>query len=155
MVFSGAQRGKLSLRRFRTFTVAGIPPVSGKLTYAVHWDGGGNFRWSTTSATVAVKYPVSLTLTGPASASTGTRLTFNGIVQSGGLDYSRIPLLVERTVTNGSVTTKLPRVIPRVDGSYSFTDRPVGVGDYSYTVQWVGNDTNIPAKASHNVRVQG
>lgn len=140
-----------------TFTVTDIPPVSGKLTYAVHWDGGGSFRWSMTSATVAVKHPVSLTLTGPASASTGTRLTFNGMVKSDGLNYSRIPLQVERTVTNGSgsVTTKLPWVVPRVDGSYSFTDRPVEAGDYSYTVEWVGNDTNMPAKASHNVRVQG
>ncbi|MEU0484293.1 WD40 repeat domain-containing protein [Streptosporangium sp. NPDC006013] len=140
-----------------TFTVTDIPTVGGEFTYAVLWDGNGNFRWSRASATATVKYSVSLTLTGPASGSVRTWLAFSGVFQADGLNPANVRLVVQRTVTNGNDTlaTTLPIVSPRDDGSYGFVDRPVEGGEYTYTVEWVGNDMYAPAETSHEVRVQG
>ncbi|MGP3963202.1 hypothetical protein ACTWPT_45185 [Nonomuraea sp. 3N208] len=48
-----------------TFTVTNRPPVGGQVRFTVLWNGNGDFRWSSASATAAVRYPSSLTLTGP------------------------------------------------------------------------------------------
>jgi hypothetical protein len=156
---TSATLGEVTTAADGTFTVTDSPTISGELTYAVLWDGNGDFRWSTSSATVTAKYPSSLTLTGPADGSVGVALMFNGVLQLQPNPTSAWGhrLTVRRTVSNsnGTVTTPLPVVGTRNDGSYRFFDRPVEDGDYTYTVEWAGNDINAPSKASHEVRVHG
>lgn len=139
-----------------TFTVTDTPPVGGEFAYTVLWSGDGDFRWSSAAATATVKYPVSLTLTGPAGGAVRIRMAFSGVFHAEGMNPANARLVVQRTVTNGNGTlvTSLPAVSPREDGSYGFTDRPVESGEYRYAVKWVGNDAYVPAETSHAVHVQ-
>ena len=64
---------------------------------------------------------------------------------------------LQRTLTNsnGTVSTTLPDESVYInDGSFKIGDRPTEAGEYTYTVQWAGNDTLGPAKASHVVTVR-
>ncbi|WP_175593471.1 YncE family protein [Nonomuraea montanisoli] len=140
-----------------TFTVTDTPAVGGAYIYAVLWDGDDAVRWSTTSAKVTVKNTSSLTVTGPSQWPVGAALTLSGVLlptpPPSGWGY---PLTVKRTVTNanGTVTTTLPGVPARKNGTYSFSDRPAETGHYTYTVEWVGNAGYTPAKAEHEVEVK-
>jgi hypothetical protein len=141
-----------------TFTITDSPPVSGEISYDVLWDGSSAFRWSTASVTVTVaKRQSSLTLSGPATGIAGKQLRFSGALDTGGHAATNASLTVLRTVSNrnGTVTTTLPAVALASDGSFSFADTPTAGGQYTYTVQWAGDDAFLPAQASHDVTVRG
>jgi hypothetical protein len=56
------------------FTITDTSQVLGEITYGVFWDGNADFRWSMASVTVTVgRYPSSLTLSEPATATAGKR----------------------------------------------------------------------------------
>ncbi|WP_433433047.1 hypothetical protein [Nonomuraea sp. CA-141351] len=140
-----------------TFTVTDTPAAGGAYTYTVLWEGDDHVRWSTASAKVTVKNTSSLTVTGPSEWPVGAALTLSGVLlptpPPSGWGY---PLTVKRTVTNanGTVTTTLPGVPARKNGTYSFSDRPAETGHYTYTVEWAGNAGYTPAKADHEVEVK-
>lgn len=142
-----------------TFTVTDTPPVGGAVSYVVLWDGNSDFRWSRATVTVTVaKHPSSLTLSGPTTGIAGKPLKFSGAVNPGGpAPRAGSSVTVLRTVSNrnGTVTTALPAVPLASDGSFSFTDTPTQGGQYTYTAQWAGDDTFLPAQASHEVTVRG
>jgi len=142
-----------------TFTIADTPPVGGAVSYDVLWDGSSAFRWSTASVTVTVaKHQSSLTLSGPATGIAGKKLQFSGALETGGQAAPPNALFtVLRTVSNrnGTATIPLPTVAPASDGSFSFADTPTEGGQYTYTVQWAGDDAFLPAQASHDVTVRG
>jgi hypothetical protein len=104
------------------------------------------------------KHASSLTLSGPTEGIAGKPLRFNGAVNPGGpAPRPGSSLTVLRTVSNrnGTVTTTLPAVPLAADGSFSFTDTPTQGGQYTYTAQWPGDGTFLPAQASHDVTVRG
>ncbi|WP_433347664.1 hypothetical protein ACQP25_30875 [Microtetraspora malaysiensis] len=140
-----------------TFTITDTPPIGGAISYDVLWNGNSDFRWSRKPATVTVgKHQSSLALSGPAEGIARKQLQFSGALDTG--DQAPPPgasLTVQRTVSNrnGTITTTLPAVTPASDGSFSFTDTPTEGGAYKYTVQWAGDDSFLPAQASHDVTV--
>jgi YVTN family beta-propeller protein len=142
-----------------TFTITDTPPVGGAIGYDVLWDGSATFRWASASATVTVaKHPSSLTLSGPATGVAGKQLRFSGAVNPGGpAPRPGSAVTVQRTVSNrhGIITTTLPAVTLADDGSFSFVDAPIEGGQYIYTAQWPGDDTFLPAQASHTMTVRG
>ncbi|MFC4120726.1 hypothetical protein [Nonomuraea zeae] len=142
-----------------TFTVADRPPVSGAIRYDVLWDGNADFRWATKPATVTVsRRGSSLTLTGPAKGLAGRELKLAGRLDTAGQAPAQgVPLTVRRTVTNrgGTVTTTLPPVLPAADGAFTVADTPPVGGDHAYEVAWAGDDTFLPARAVHQIRVYG
>jgi len=55
----------------------------------------------------------------------------------------------------GDVSTLRGEAHLASDGSFSFADTPTAGGQYTYTVQWAGDDAFLPAQASHDVTVRG
>ncbi|NJP29991.1 MULTISPECIES: hypothetical protein, partial [unclassified Microbispora] len=113
---------------------------------------------STASATVTlVKAESSITLSGPETGTVGTQLKVSGALFQGGQPMgSTIPLKVLRTVINseGTVVTELPH--PRMvifDGRFTFTDTPTEAGEYSYRVEWAGDQASLPTTATFDVTV--
>lgn len=142
-----------------TFTVTDTPPNAERHSYQVSWSGNATYELSYTTRSVLVaKAPTVLTLTGPESGVVDQSLEFSGALTGLNLDWPRISIIVERTLTNrdGTVTTRLASVRPTSpDGSFAFTDAPQVGGDYTYTVRWLGNTTHLPAQMSHAVTVHG
>ncbi|GAA3710186.1 hypothetical protein GCM10022224_089620 [Nonomuraea antimicrobica] len=141
------------------FTVTDTPPTAERHTYQVSWSGNATYELSYTTRSVLVaKAPTVLTLTGPKSSVVDRSLEFSGALTGLNLDWPRIAIILERTLTNrnGTVTTRLATIRPASpDGSFAFADTPQVGGDYTYTVRWTGNTTHLPAQASHTVTVHG
>lgn len=141
------------------YTLTDTPPAAGRYTYYVSWSGNAAYELSYTSRSVPVaKAPVVLTLTGPESSVVDRSLEFSGALTGTNLDWSRILITLERTITNrdGTVTTRLESIRPTSpDGSFTFADTPQVGGDYTYTVRWIGDTTHLPAQVSHAVTVRG
>lgn len=140
-----------------SFTLTDIPVAGGLHTYTVLWNGDDEARWSSASATLTVKNTSSLTATGPAEWLVGIPVTISGVLlpqpPASGWGY---PLTVKLTLTNanGTVTTALPGVGARKNGTYSFTHTPTEVGLHTYTVEWEGNADYTSAEADHAVQVK-
>ncbi|MEU7829173.1 hypothetical protein [Nonomuraea sp. NPDC049129] len=136
-----------------TFSITDAPPVGGRITYTVLWKGDGEVRWSKASATTAVRYGTTLTLTGPTSGVAGNTMVFSGVLRFEGVALpSSARVTVQRTLTaDGS---GLRRWSARVssDGSYIFVDTPEA-GEYTYTVLWPGDSRTGPAQTSQAVTV--
>ncbi|MEU8378060.1 hypothetical protein, partial [Streptosporangium sp. NPDC048865] len=117
------------------------------------------YQGSMASVTVTVaKRESALTLTGPAEGTVGAELRFSGELSFGGRTYGYpLSMKVLRTVSRGGrpVTTVLPAVTSSLNGLFSFSDTPPRRGRYTYTVQWAGNDTVLPAEVTHDVTVRG
>ncbi|MFG3702034.1 hypothetical protein ACGF5C_29680 [Micromonospora sp. NPDC047620] len=140
-----------------TFSITDTPPVGGTLHYEVLWDGNSAFRWSQAAATVEVaRQPSTLSLTGPSTASTGRQLRFSGVLETPGRPLTPGTTLSVWRIVNGEdiTTVYLPPVTPAEDGSFRFTDTPGAAGEYTYTVQWGGDQTFLYARASHVVVVR-
>jgi YVTN family beta-propeller protein len=141
-----------------TFTFTDGPRSAGVIRYDVIWNGSPTVHWSTASATVTlVKAESSITLSGPETGTVGTQLKVSGALFQGGQPMgSTIPLKVLRTVINseGTVVTELPH--PRMvifDGRFTFTDTPTEAGEYSYRVEWAGDQASLPTTATFDVTV--
>ncbi|MEV5768466.1 hypothetical protein AB0L34_28390 [Micromonospora sp. NPDC052213] len=64
-------------------------------------------------------------------------------------------LRVWRILNGEDITTVyLPAVTPAQDGSFRFTDTLDAAGEYTYTVQWDGDQTFLYARTSHVVVVR-
>jgi hypothetical protein len=142
-----------------TFAVTDTPPTSGFVTYDVAWPGDSTHRGSAASVTVdVVKHTSTLTLSGPTIGIARKQLRFTGVLDLGGpAPPAGSPIEVHRTVTNrnGTTTIALPTVATAGDGSFGFADTPTVSGQYTYTVDWRGDDASLPAQASHGVTVRG
>ncbi|MEZ7132629.1 hypothetical protein ACBR40_45465 [Nonomuraea sp. AD125B] len=139
-----------------TFTFTDTPPDVGAVTYTVLWDGDGRARWSTTSATVAVQRPSTLTLDGPESGTVGEPLELTGVLTAGhGPSGPGATIIVQRTVSDGdsSESVTLEPVSTNADGSYTFTDTPPTAGTYTYMARWTGNTTAGAVRVSRRVTV--
>ncbi|MEU8175432.1 hypothetical protein AB0C14_21340 [Microbispora hainanensis] len=142
-----------------TFTFTDRPRSAGVIRYDVIWNGSPTVHWSTASATVTlVKAESSITLSGPETGTVGTQLKVSGALFQGGQPMgSTTPLKVLRTVINseGTVVTELPH--PRMvifDGRFTFTDTPTEAGEYSYRVEWAGDQASLPTTATFDVTVE-
>ncbi|GAA1758002.1 hypothetical protein GCM10009734_77810 [Nonomuraea bangladeshensis] len=135
-----------------TFTFTDTPPVGGQITYTVRWDGGSGHRWSKASATAAVRYGTTLTLSGPTSAVVGNALIFSGELQAEGTTPPRkVWITIQRTRHADGDTVRWQEGITAF-GSYMFDDTP-DVGEYTYTVRWGGDSRTGAAEASQAVTV--
>ncbi|MFI7426007.1 hypothetical protein ACIBPB_03370 [Micromonospora sp. NPDC049836] len=140
-----------------TFSITDTPPVGGTLQYEVLWDGNSAFRWSQATVTVEVaRQPSTLTLTGPSTATSSRHLRFSGVLQTPGRPIAPGTTLTVWRVLNGEdiSTVYLPAVTPAADGTFQFTDTPGAAGQYTYTVQWDGDQTFTYARTSHVVTVR-
>lgn len=141
-----------------TFTITDTSQQAGSVGYTVLWDGNSAYRWSTASVSVTVaRYPSTLTLSGPATGVIGKELRFSGTMDNGQTLPSEQWITVLRTLSNrkGSVTIALEGAFPAADGSFHFVDTPTVGGQYTYTVEWYGDDVSSAAQASHQVVVRG
>ncbi|WP_328710225.1 hypothetical protein [Microbispora hainanensis] len=141
-----------------TFTFKDRPGSAGVIRYDVIWNGSPTVHWSTASATVTlVKAESSITLSGPETGTVGTQLKFTGVLSLGGQRaVFAAPLKISRKVTNsnGTVVTALPSANgASIDGSFRFTDTPPEAGEYTYLVQWDGNQASLPTSATFDVTV--
>ncbi|GAA1655785.1 hypothetical protein GCM10009733_061560 [Nonomuraea maheshkhaliensis] len=136
-----------------TFTIPDtLPPT--KVTYDVFWNGNADHRWSKTYRTISVALPrSSLTLSGPSEGSAGERLQFSGVLKAGDRVFPPTTTLkVHRALARADLT-QLFELTPAPDGSFSFTDTPTGPGEYTYAVQWEGDDSHRGAWVYHDVTV--
>jgi YVTN family beta-propeller protein len=142
-----------------TFAITDTPPASGFITYDVAWQGDLAHRGSAAWVTVdVVKRTSTLTLSGPVTGTAGKQLRFSGVLDLGGRAPSAGSAIeVHRTVTGrqGTTTTALATVATAGDGSFGFADTPTTGGQYTYTVDWHGDDASLPAQANHDVTVRG
>ncbi|MEU6730975.1 hypothetical protein ABZ917_45320 [Nonomuraea wenchangensis] len=139
-----------------TFTLTDTPPALGAVTYTVLWDGDGRARWSSASATVAVRRISTLTLDGPESGTVGEPLELTGVLMPGdGPPGPGATITLQRTVSDGdsSESVMLEPVSTNADGSYTFTDTPQTAGTYDYLARWTGHTTAGAAKALQRITV--
>ncbi|GAA3787422.1 hypothetical protein GCM10022226_02140 [Sphaerisporangium flaviroseum] len=150
---AGAELPSVTTAADGTFTITDTPPTGGENTYTVRWKGNDEHRWSKASVTIVVRYPTTLTLSGPRSGVAGQRLVFSGTLRAEGTTLPRSGrLTVQRTRNDeGGETVSWPVSIGTT-GSYVFSDTP-GAGQYTYTVQWNGDTRLGPAQAAQDVTV--
>ncbi|WP_167530320.1 hypothetical protein [Microbispora hainanensis] len=142
-----------------TFTFKDRPGSAGVIRYDVIWNGSPTVHWSTASATVTlVKAVSSITLSAPETGTVGTQLKVTGTLLLGGQRaVFAAPLKISRKVTNsnGTVVTALPSANGASrDGSFRFTDTPPEAGEYTYLVQWDGNQASLPTSATFDVTIE-
>jgi hypothetical protein len=95
-----------------------------------------------------------LTLTAPAGAWLDTPITIEGrLTRAGGKSPGSQPLAVTRRLPDGT-NEPLAGVKTGVDGRFTFTDTPPGVGEVTYTVLWDGDIKSRWSSASATVTVR-
>lgn len=94
-----------------------------------------------------------LTLTGPSTAYITKTVTLTGSLTlgSGTTPPAGTPITVTRSVTGGA--DKTFNIGTAADGSYTLTDTPPAVGQYTYAARYSGDANTAPATASQTVNV--
>lgn len=94
-----------------------------------------------------------LTLTGPATAYIGRKLTLTGTLAfNSAAPPAGTPITITRSV-RGSTATAQFNVKTAADGSFTLTNTPPALGTYTYAAAYAGNATTTASTASHAVTV--
>lgn len=138
-----------------TYGVTDTPPVTGTYTYTASYAGTTQITAATVSATVKIGLDTSfLDLAGPTSVLVGKSVTLTGSLSFG---FAPVPpdtkITVTRTAAGSSAGTPLPTVLTGIRGTFKFTDTPPATGTYTYTANFGGNSTTVPATKVHVVSV--
>lgn len=139
------------------FSIRDTPPVGGEVTYTAEWAGSSAHRGSTASVTVPVaKVPVTLTLTGPASAAVGDEVRLTGTVRLGGaVPSAPVGLAAVKKVVNnaGSYEQFVADVTSTAGGDFAFTDTLTAGGQVTYEIRRGDTEVYEAGQASHLVAV--
>lgn len=94
-----------------------------------------------------------LTLAGPSTGYITRSVTLTGhlTLGAGTTPPDGTPITVTRSTAGGA--DKTFTLATAADGSYSLTDTPPALGQYTYTARYSGNTTTAPATASQTVNV--
>lgn len=138
-----------------TFGLTDTPSVTGTYTYTASYAGTAQITAATVSATVKIGLDTSfLDLAGPTSVLVGKSVTVTGSLSFG---FAPVPpgtkITVTRTVSGSPAGTPLPTVLTGTRGTFKFTDTPPATGTYTYTANFGGNSTTVPATKAHVVSV--
>ena len=153
----------------QTYNLSGSNTLTGLLARGLAWSADGSklfavLETTTTSASQSntyslrvIDYPAlarsSLSLTGPSNADPGKAVTLTGSLTlgTGTAPPTGTTITVTRSVPGGADRTF--SLATAADGSFSLTDTPPAMAQYTYTASYAGDGTYAPATASQPVLV--
>ncbi|MEW1692529.1 YncE family protein [Streptomyces sp. NPDC091265] len=100
-----------------------------------------------------VRSVTTVTVTAPAKATRGKKLTVTGKAASNGAFAAGAKATVTRTDLESAKGKALPAVALKSNGTFSFTDTPPAGGTVTYKVSYAGDATHSPGSGSDKVAV--